>query len=215
MQPREKIQAYGATALTDEELVRLLLGAGSAAVPLTATVASLEAAYPRLVGLEEAPLAALMTLPGLGLAKAATLPGAIEFGRRVLRRRTLRQGTAVDSAEVGREMVARLAGETEEHLLAVYLDVGNRVIAERDVARGGLDHAVADPRVVFRAALLVNAAGVILIHNHPSGGAAPSEADKATTRRFASAGLTLGVMLLDHLVIGEHDYYSFRADHNI
>ncbi|WP_262314732.1 RadC family protein [Lacticaseibacillus parakribbianus] len=210
MLPREKIRQYGAAALSDEELVQALLGFGSAAVPLHQTVAAVLAAYPQLRQLRVAEVAELQALPGLGLAKACVLSAAIELGMRVQRRQVLRQGTAVSSATLGAAMVARLAGRSQEVIHAIFLDVQQAVIGEREVARGGLDRAVADPRVVFRAALLLNAAGVVLVHNHPSGRATPSALDDAMTDRFQAAGLAVGVLLVDHLVIGGDNYYSYH-----
>ncbi|WP_125703073.1 RadC family protein [Lacticaseibacillus daqingensis] len=211
MQPREALQAHGARTLTDEALVRVLLGSGSATVPLTQTVRALADTYPQLVGLARVTVDDLMALPGIGLGKAALLCAAVEFGRRIQTRQVLRQGRILSSQALGTEMIARLAGEVQEVLVAVLLDVKNAVIAERVIARGGIDQSIADPRVVFREALLANAAKLILVHNHPSGDPAPSAADRTLTQRFADAGQLVGIALLDHLVVGGGRYFSFAA----
>ncbi|WP_179395248.1 RadC family protein [Lacticaseibacillus absianus] len=211
MQPREALRAHGAKALTDEALLRVLLGSSSGATPLTATTTALTARYPQLVELAHVGVDQLMALPGLGPGKAALLCAAVELGRRVQVRQRLRHGQVVSSAGLGRSMSARLAGEAQEVLVAVLTDVKNAVIAERVVARGGLDRAMADPRVVYREALLVNAAKLILVHNHPSGDPTPSPADRELTQRFVAAGAVVGIPLLDHLVVGGASFYSFAA----
>ncbi|WP_175265250.1 JAB domain-containing protein, partial [Lacticaseibacillus nasuensis] len=110
-------------------------------------------------------------------------------------RQSLRVGDYADLPELAEHLMVRFSGVTQEVIIVIFLDTQNRVIQETEVARGGMDSAVVDPRVVFRQGLLVNAAQLILAHNHPSGVTVPSEADIAVTERFIGAGQLMGMAL--------------------
>lgn len=210
MLPRERLLANGAQVLSDEELLRVLLRSGTQTVPLTQTIRTLLARYPGFSGLGPTSTEALLAVPGIGLSKATVLTASLEFGRRVTQRQTLRYGTVTSTQEIGAALTKRLGGQTQEFSIGILMDVKNAVIQELEIARGGVDTAVVDPRVVFRAALLANASKVILVHNHPSGDPRPSPADTAVTERFIKAGEFIGVVFLDHIIVGATDYYSFR-----
>ena len=208
-QPRELLRDHGAKTLTDAELLMVVLGSGSQVASLAEVAGGSTAAYPGLAGLATAPVRDLMQVRGLGLAKAASVSAAAEIGRRVLERQSLRVGDYADLSELAEHLMVRFSGVTQEVIIVIFLDTQNRVIQETEVARGGMDSAVVDPRVVFRQGLLVNAAQLILAHNHPSGVTVPSEADIAVTERFIGAGQLMGMALADHLIIGAHNYYAF------
>ncbi|MCX2454775.1 RadC family protein [Lacticaseibacillus nasuensis] len=208
-QPRELLRDHGAKTLTDAELLMVVLGSGSQVASLAEVAGGITAAYPGLAGLATAPVRDLMQVRGLGLAKAASVSAAAEIGRRVLERQSLRVGDYADLPELAEHLMVRCSGVTQEVIIVIFLDTQNRVIQETEVARGGMDSAVVDPRVVFRQGLLVNAAQLILAHNHPSGVTVPSEADIAVTERFIGAGQLMGMALADHLIIGAHNYYAF------
>ncbi|KRK73223.1 RadC family protein [Lacticaseibacillus nasuensis] len=208
-QPRELLRDHGAKTLTDAELLMVVLGSGSQVASLAEVAGGITAAYPGLAGLATAPVRDLMQVRGLGLAKAASVSAAAEIGRRVLERQSLRVGDYADLPELAEHLMVRFSGVTQEVIIVIFLDTQNRVIQETEVARGGMDSAVVDPRVVFRQGLLVNAAQLILAHNHPSGVTVPSEADIAVTERFIGAGQLMGMALADHLIIGAHNYYAF------
>lgn len=207
--PREQVLAHGASSLSDRELLQVVLNSGNK-VALRQTLDILFGLYPHLQGLLTALPEALMAVPGIGQHKAALVLAAVELGQRALRASTMRAGQVTTSAAVAKHMQQRLMGLAHEVIIAVFLDTKNQIIQEQTVAQGGFDQAVADPRVVFGAALRANASKVLLVHNHPSGDATPSQADISVTRRFYDAGGLLGVALLDHVIVGTHDYYSFR-----
>lgn len=125
--------------------------------------------------------------------------------------REVREGTVHGPEDVEAVVGPLLRTEPSEVMLAVLLTTAHRVIGVHVVARGGIDHVPCEPREVFRAALLANAAAVILAHNHPSGDPTPSHQDIDVTRRIAAAGRLLGIPLLDHLVVGDRDYTSLAG----
>ncbi|MFD1393013.1 DNA repair protein RadC [Lacticaseibacillus jixianensis] len=210
MRPRELIQAHGAGALSDKELLEAVIGSGGGHWPVAAVAEQVLQAYPTLSGLNMASAGELTAVPGLGPSKAARLVASLELARRVQQRQTLRFGEVLDAQQIGEAMVQRLAGAPEEHLLALMLDVRNAIIREVELAHGGVDKSIADPRVVFRLALSLNASRLILVHNHPSGDHLPSEMDSELTARLSAAGNLIGVLVIDHIIVGGGQFYSFR-----
>lgn len=206
--PRERLQQRGARELSEAELLALLLrnGArGSSALGLARRVQALATARGGLARLD---LADLCSLKGLGLAKAASLLAAVELGRRL----ALAGGqTAPLSGPAAAEAALRglLDGRREEHFAVLGLDSRRRVLAAELVSQGTLTQSLAHPREVFRSAIKLGAAAVIVGHNHPSGDPDPSPDDKAVTRRLRQAAEILGLPLLDHVIIGRGRSYSF------
>ncbi len=191
------------------ELLTLVLGpGGSLAAPLVAR--GLLERYPQPGLLASQPAEILLSLPGMGPARAARLQAACELGRR------LRQ----QSAELGRRVRApgdlaellqqELGGLDREHFLGVYLDARHRVRAVRTVSVGTLNASLVHPREVFRPAVALQSAALIVAHNHPSGCAHPSGDDLELTRRLARCGGLLGIELLDHLIVGGAEMVSIR-----
>ncbi len=208
----ERVFAHGASGLDDEQLLRVLLRSGSQAVPLTATVAALLQAYPHLARLDHASGVQLATIPGIGLSKAVGIIAGLELGLRVSAQEGLRYGEVRSLAELGGRLVKQLRGVKQEQFIAIYLDARLAVIEQATMALGGLSAAEADPRVVFAKALRLNASHLIIAHNHPSGDPTPSGADIDVTARFIEAGAIIGVVVLDHLVIGQAHYHSFAQN---
>lgn len=215
MQPREMIEAHGAGALSDEQLLAVVIGSGSGRYGVAAVAEAVLQQYPALSGLNAATPGDLLLVPGIGPTKAARLLARLELARRVQHRQTLRYGEVLDAQQIGEAMVQRLAGAPEEHLLALMLDVRNAIIRELELAHGGVDKSIADPRVVFRMALSLNASRLILVHNHPSGDHLPSTMDIELTSRFVAAGELIGVTVLDHIIVGGDRYYSFSQERHL
>ncbi|WP_125707211.1 RadC family protein [Lacticaseibacillus porcinae] len=209
----ERIVKNGASALSDAELYRVLLRNGSKGTTMAQTVAELQGRFPDFRGLNAVDAELLMTFAGIGLSKAAGLLAAIEFGRRVMEQSTKRYGEVLSVESLAEELMPRLGASPQEHVLAFLLDTQLKLIQEMPVAVGGLTQADAEPRVVFSQALKVHAASLILVHNHPSGHVLPSQADIDVTARFVQVGELIGVSVLDHVIIGAHDYYSFASHH--
>jgi DNA repair protein RadC len=206
--PRERLGALGAEALSEAELIALLLRTGGAGRGVLALATSLLERHQGLAGLAATEAAELACMPGIGRAKSAALTAALELGRRLAARR-LRPGDPVRGpADVFRHFHARLRHAHHERFLVVLLDGRHRMLREVMISQGTLTASLVHPREVFRPALREAAAAVVLVHNHPSGDPTPSTEDREITVRLADAGLLLGVPVLDHVVVAERGWAS-------
>jgi DNA repair protein RadC len=213
--PRERLRSRGADALSDAELIALLLRTGARGRDAMDVARALLARAGGLDRLESAPACELVAVPGVGAAKAASLISAFELGRRCASSH-LPEGAALRSPQdVFRHFGARLRRLSHERFVVVLLDGRHRVIGEEMVSQGTLTASLVHPREVFRPALRASAAAVILVHNHPSGDPAPSAEDRVVTERLARAGEILGIRVLDHLVIAERGFVSLREEGTI
>ena len=199
--PRERLLAKGARSLGDAELVAVLLRTGRRGASAIEMARELLDAVGGLAGLANAQPASLARR-GLGAAKSAGLVAAIEVGRRLARAEIVDREPLARPAAVASYLALRFALREQEVLGALYLDVRNRLLAERELYRGTLSRAAVEPRRVLQEGLLLGAAGCIVFHNHPSGDPTPSAEDLAFTRRLAEAGEIVGIRLVDHLVLG-------------
>src|SRR6266700_2308117 len=208
--PRERLWAVGPAALTGQELLAVVLGTGRAgrdALAVAADVlARVEGSLRRLAG---RPSAELARVPGVGRTKAARVVAALELGRRVGAEVEPAPERIRGPADVQRFYAARgrdLAVE-EFHVLA--LGSQSQVLGDLLITRGILNSSLVHPREVFRAAIAEAAAGIIVVHNHPSGDATPSADDRAVTRQLVDAGRLLDVPVYDHVIVGGDRYVSF------
>lgn len=210
--PREKLLKRGAAALSDAELLALVLRTGDAAAGKSAIDLGrelLERFDSNLRELAQAELNELQQIKGLGLAKAASIKAAFTLGSRFQTRRleTLERFTA--PAQVFEFFHHELRDNRKELFLTLLLDGKNRITRKVQVSEGSLNQSIVHPREVFAPAVRESAAAVIFIHNHPSGDPAPSREDREITRRLKEAGEILGIKVLDHIIIGDGSYYSF------
>ena len=210
--PRERLAALGPEALSDAELIALLLRTGDGRRDALALGAALLQRHNGLAGLAAAAASELVHEQGVGPAKSAALVAALELGRRSATRR-LRSGDPVRGpADVFRHFHARLRDARHERFLLVLLDGRHRMLREVVISQGTLTASLVHPREVFRPALRDAAAAVVLVHNHPSGDPTPSREDREITQRLAEAGELLGIPVLDHVVVAERGYASLRED---
>ncbi len=207
--PRERLQRMGSAALSDEELVALLLGTGGAGEPVTVLAARLLREVGGLGGLARDGRGGLAARRGLGATKAARIVAALELGRRLGAAPWSLGRAIVSSADVRACVSAALASAEREHLLALALDVRHRLLAEVHVAVGGQSGCAVVPADLFRLLLREAAARVIVVHNHPSGDPTPSPDDIALTARLVNAGAMLGIPVVDHVIIGRESHFSF------
>lgn len=199
--PRERLLAHGARALSDAELLAVLLRTGRpgrSALDLGRELSRLCNGLNGLVGVE---LEALMQV-GLGPARAASLLAAVELGVRIARAELPERPCLERPAAAARYLVLRYGVRDQEVMGALYLDHRQRLVTERELYRGTLSRAAAEPRAILKAGLLAGAAGCLLFHTHPSGDPSPSAEDLAFTRRLAEAGEVVGIPLVDHLILG-------------
>ena len=209
--PREKLLARGASALSDAELLAIFLGSGLPGRDAVTTARDLLASHGPLRPLLERSPKALAKLPGLGPARACALAAALELGHRHLAA-TLERGEAMtDPQAAGRYFAQRLRGRPHEVFAALFLDTRHRALGFEELFQGTLDGAEVHPRVVVQRALALNAAAVIVGHNHPSGNPEPSAADRAVTARLKQALALVDLRLLDHFVIADGPPVSLAA----
>ncbi|TWI13631.1 RadC family protein [Aerolutibacter ruishenii] len=209
--PREKLLARGAGALSDAELLAIFLGSGLRGRDAVATARDLLAAHGPLRPLLERSPNALAKLPGLGPARACALAAALELGHRHLCAELQRGETMTDPQAAGRYFAQRLRGRPHEVFAVLFLDTRHRALGFEELFQGTLDGAEVHPRVVVQRALALNAAAVIVGHNHPSGNPEPSAADRAVTARLKQALALVDLRLLDHFVIADGPPVSLAA----
>jgi DNA repair protein RadC len=206
---RERLAAAGPDALSDEELVSLVLGTGARGEPVTVVAARLLATVGGLGGLTRMGMGALTESQGIGPSKAGRLLAALALGRRVVAMPLPKGRPIRSSGDVARALLPRLSKAPKEHFLAIPLDAKNRPLGEISVSKGGLTGCTVTPADVFRDLLREAAAGVIFVHNHPSGDPSPSPEDAFLTRELHRAGSLLGLRVLDHVILGEAEHFSF------
>ncbi|HMA29871.1 MAG TPA: DNA repair protein RadC [Thermoanaerobaculia bacterium] len=208
--PREKMLRKGPEHLDDEELLAVVLGTGSVRRPVLEMAHDLlaDGGFPSLFARGAGDLRSLVH--GIGPAKATRVAAILEIAARVSRDSLSRKNLLSDPVSVGRYLVERLAGETQEIMGGLLLDSKNRLVKDAPLFRGTLSHASVAPAPLFRLAILAGAAGVILYHNHPSGDPEPSPEDLASTQRFVAAGREIGIEVKDHFVIGRGRVVSFH-----
>lgn len=210
--PRERLEALGPEALSDAELMALLLGTGRPGRDALGLASDLLGRHGGLLGLARAGPGEAWALPGLGPAKRAALRASFELGRRLAAGR-LAAGDAIRGPEdVHRHFHPRLRHASREQFLVVLLDGRHRIIRHETVSQGTLTASLVHPREVFRPALRAAAAALILVHNHPSGDPAPSPEDRQVTARLVRAGEILGVRVLDHVIVAERGFSSLRQE---
>ena len=209
--PRERLARLGAAALSGEELLALLLGSGLPGESALDAARRILAAHGGLAGLAALSGAELSRERGVKQARASVLLAALEIGRR-LAAEALSGRDLLNEPALVKEYLRRARGDgTQERTGVLYLNARNRLLKDDpEIYRGTLDRAVVEPREILKRALLSNAAGLILYHNHPSGDPSPSREDREFTRRLAAAAESVGLRLLDHVVVGREGCVSFR-----
>ncbi|MGD9601656.1 MAG: DNA repair protein RadC [Gammaproteobacteria bacterium] len=207
--PRERLLAAGPAALSDAELLATVIGTGTARTDAVTLARGLLARAGGLRALIELPRGAFEALPGMGPARYVQLQAALEVSRRYLGAILERAGPLTDPASARAFVRAQLKSREREVFACLFLDTRHQVIAFEILFHGTLDAATVHPREVVRRALALNAGAVILAHNHPSGVAEPSQADRLLTRRLADALNLVEIRVLDHLVVGDSETVSF------
>ena len=218
LMPREKMMRHGRSSLSDEELIALFLHTGLQGCPVLELAARIKKAADSLANLGSMDAREIMECcKGIGPAKATTLAAAFELGQRAVRE-NLERTELRSPRTVYDYLIGDLRYETEENLVLLMLDSRKQLIRRSLIARGTLASVPANPRSIFRAALISNAACIIMAHNHPSGDPAPSNADVELTKAIAQCGELMRIPLFDHIILGTEapgralPYYSFRKN---
>ena len=208
--PREKMAANGAAVLTDAELIAILLRTGTAeksAIDIASEMTADGGLYKRLAGITR--LNELTNIKGLGQAKAATVLAALEIGRRIASAKPIEKIHLSCPQDVADFLMPRLRYAAKEQFVVILLNSKNKVIGTEVVSEGSLSSSVVHPREVYAPAMLHHAAAIMVAHNHPSGDPKPSIEDEEVTRLLLRSGKVLGIPMIDHVIIGDGNYYSF------
>ncbi|MDP2919063.1 MAG: DNA repair protein RadC [Dehalococcoidia bacterium] len=212
--PRERLQRYGEEALSAQELLAVILGRGIAGESIMVTAQRLLKEFGSLKGLAQASVQEMGRVKGIGPAKACQLKAAFELASRVEQDSHLKaqeKQVLKIPPDVLNYVRNHLKEKKKEYFVTILLDTRGQVIKHCEVSVGSLDSSIVHPREVFKEAIAASAASVILVHNHPSGDPTPSEEDIGMNKKLTAAGELLGISVLDHLIIGNPEFLSFKA----
>ncbi len=210
--PREKLQRLGYGALGDNELLAIVLGHGRARATALDLANAVLAAIGGVHGLVRARADDLRRVPGIGGARAAQILAAVELGRRTLTRAARERAQIASPRAAAELLLPQYGNRPVEQFGVVLLDTKHRVLRTVVLSVGTLDSSIVHPREVFGAAVAAGAAALVLFHNHPSGDPKPSDDDVALTRRLSAAGVLMGIEVIDHIILADARYYSFREE---
>lgn len=207
--PRERLVRFGEQALSAQELLQIILGRGGAGESVVGISQKLISQFGGLQKIAEASIEELSSIKGIGLAKATQIKAVFEIGRRLSTQTpTYKSKELSDPKKVYHLIRGRLKDYTREHFYIIALNSRNWSVAE--VSVGSLSASIVHPREVFSEAIKNKAASVIFVHNHPSGDAEPSEDDLAITKRLCESGKILGIEIVDHIIVTQNGFLSFR-----
>jgi DNA repair protein RadC len=210
--PREKLQRLGAGALGDNELLAIVLGHGRARTSALDLANAVLGAADGAHGLVRTRYDELCAIAGIGRARAAQILAAVELGRRTLTRAAGERVQIVSPRAAAEFLLPQYGNRPVEQFGVLLLDTKHRVLRTLVLSVGTLDASIVHPREVFGAAAAAGAAALVLFHNHPSGDPKPSQDDVQLTRRLAAAGVLMGIDVIDHVILADVRYYSFKEE---
>lgn len=211
--PREKLLAKGAAALSNSELLAILLNNGSknkSAVELAMEI--LKLGHDNLNELGKLTLNDFKKVKGIGQAKSIIIAAALELGRRRHASAALEKPVVKSSKEIAQYLQTTLKDYTYEVFAVVFLNRANKINHFEIISKGGITGTVADPRVILKKALEEDATSIVLCHNHPSGSLKPSRADEELTKKIKEAAAYFDIKIIDHIIVSEDGFYSFADD---
>lgn len=208
--PRERLIRHGAERLANKELLAILLRTGNRRESALALAERLLARFGSLRELATTSYEELVTVNGIGPAKATDIIAAFELARRLGESHMEFQGVVNNPKDAAQLVLGELSRADKEHFMIIMLNTKHRVIAKKVISIGHLQASLVHPREMFKEAIRRSSAAVILVHNHPSGDLTPSRDDIATTERLKEVGDMIGIDVLDHIIIGDNRYLSFR-----
>ncbi|HOB16629.1 MAG TPA: DNA repair protein RadC [Defluviitoga sp.] len=213
--PREKLEKFGPSSLSDAELIALILRHGVKGISVFEATQNLLNEYKTLPSLEQASLKELSSKKGVGRVGAINLKAALEIGKRFhlqkLREKLDKITSPMEVYQICQDMV-HLKSET---VRAIFLDSKLNIIAIKDISNGTANMSMVHPRDIFREAILHNSISFIIVHNHPSGDSTPSMNDVDITKTITESAKIIGIPMNDHIIIGKNEYYSFSAGRRI
>lgn len=210
--PRERLLDFGEKALSDQELLAILLRTGSKPYNVLELAGLILAAFPNLYELKSASLNELQQIRGVGQIRAIELKAMMELGSRIHQTKQPKYGKVQSSYGLAQQLIEEYKDYHQEHLVCLYLNTKNEITYRKTLFIGSLNQSIAHPREIYREAVRCSAARIICAHNHPSGAPQPSENDRLFTQRLKQCGELMGIELLDHLIIGNESYVSLREE---
>lgn len=211
--PREKMMLKGKTSLSNAELIAILINSGNSEMSAVELAQSmLNEVDNNLIELSKLGIEDLQRHKGIGSAKAISVLAALELGKR-RNASSVKQRNKIQSSRDAYELFyPYLTDRYDEEFRVLLLDRANKIIQNELIGEGGFSGTVADPKKIFKKALAVNASGIILGHNHPSDNLKPSESDISLTKKIKKAGEVLDISVLDHIIVGNDNYFSFADE---
>ncbi|NIS70060.1 MAG: DNA repair protein RadC [Proteobacteria bacterium] len=210
--PREKLVRFGAENVSDAELLAILLRIGNREESAIDLARRLIRETRGLEGVDEKGIAELCQIKGIGPAKAAQLKAAFEIGKRLLSSRGTKRRKVTSSQDAYQIISPHLRNRRRETFKVIFLTRRHAIIGEQTLFEGSLTESLIHPREIVRSALAHSAAGVIFVHNHPSGDPSPSPEDRKVTDQLVQACGLVNIRVVDHIIVGDHDYYSFADE---
>lgn len=215
IQPRERLLEFGEKALSDGELLAIVLRTGTREANVLSVAQQVLNQFEDLSALKFASLSELQAINGIGPTKAIEMKAAIEFGWRVANARAPKLGSIISTTMAGQWLMKEMGDLQQEHLVALYLNTKNEIIKKKTIFLGTVSSSTAHPREIFREAVKFPTARIILAHNHPSGNLEPSQADLLFTKRMIQCGDFMGIEILDHLIVGFDNFLSLREESSV
>ena len=204
--PRERLKIQGLSALSDAELLALILQSGSCGENVIDMSNRVIAQY-GLDSLNSLNLQELMKIKGIGMAKACKILAAFELDKRI-KAGKICEKVVHNSSDIAKHYMVKMKDLKKEHLIAVFLDSKNKIIKDETISIGTLNSSLVHPREVFKEAIKNSAAAIILVHNHPSGNCEPSEEDERVNAKLIETGEIVNIKVLDHIIIGGDKFES-------
>ncbi|MGO1058957.1 RadC family protein [Planococcus sp. FY231025] len=208
--PRERLINQGATSLSNQELIAILLRTGTKQESVLHLANRTLLYFEHLHHLKDATIEEITSIKGIGQAKAVQLLAAIELGRRLSSKQTDQKFTIRSPKDAANYLMADMTSLKQEHFVVLFLNIKNQVMHKQTIFVGSLNASIVHPREIFREAVRRSSASIVCAHNHPSGNPAPSPEDIAVTKRLMEAGSIIGIELLDHIIIGDHQFISLN-----
>ena len=208
--PRERLAQEGVEALSNQELLAILLRTGTRQASVFEIAQKVLSNLSSLTDLKKMTLQELQSLSGIGRVKAIELQAMIELGHRIHKHETLEMESILSSQKLAKKMQQELGHKKQEHLVALYLNTQNQIIHQQTIFIGSATRSIAEPREILHYAIKHMATSLILVHNHPSGAVAPSRNDNQVTKLVKEACDLMGIVLLDHLIVSHSNYFSYR-----
>lgn len=215
MFPRERLRDLGAEHLSNQELLSILLRTGTKTTPVLEVANQILKNLDSLSDFQHLSLQELQQINGIGYVKSIEIKAMIELAKRISKAEYVQKERIMSSERLARKMMLELSDQKQEHLVAIYLDTQNRIIEQRTIFIGSVRRSIAEPREILYYACKNMATSVIIVHNHPSGSPEPSENDLQFTQKMKRSCEDIGIICLDHIVIGKYQYYSFREEADI